>query len=30
MSRFIGLGRGVFGDTAEQADALVRDLRDDW
>jgi hypothetical protein len=30
MSRFAGLGRGVFGDTAEQADALVRDLRDDW
>jgi AbrB family looped-hinge helix DNA binding protein len=30
MSRFIGQGRGVFGDTAEQADALVRDLRDDW
>jgi bifunctional DNA-binding transcriptional regulator/antitoxin component of YhaV-PrlF toxin-antitoxin module len=30
IGRFVGPGRGVFGDTAEQADALVRDLRREW
>ena len=30
MSRFVGAGRGVFGQTAADADALVRDLRDEW
>jgi bifunctional DNA-binding transcriptional regulator/antitoxin component of YhaV-PrlF toxin-antitoxin module len=30
IGRFVGPSRGVFGDTAEQADALVRDLRNEW
>lgn len=30
ISRFLGTGGGVFGRTAEEADALVRDLRDEW
>lgn len=29
MSRFAGVGRGVFGHTAAEADNLVRDLRGD-
>jgi AbrB family looped-hinge helix DNA binding protein len=30
MSRFVGAARGVYGQTAEEADALVRELRDSW
>lgn len=30
MARFLGAAQAVFGTTAEQGDAIVRDARDAW